>query len=1058
MKRSRPDDDVDMQSVVKPMTNAFRLQCEDAERDRHAAPEVMVKWEEIAKKVAITLKTAKLKHVCQYKDLESWKKHGVTHPLVQHAAAIAKTTSSVTEYKWAPPEEVVILSESAVDLLCSSSFTIHVFVTLPDSIFGKRDYINLTYPAKRAHYMCSCLIALRKAYKDLEADFLPGSGEDAIFPNIRVSDKTSSGSVLIHFGASESALAKTSRFAPNISNIRASTIYPEITDKDEEATPMFNQRVLRTILEPAMVRRVSTELRHKENIVSALALATRWFRSRGLKEIDDLLLACFMVRLLEENVVVKQQDLLTVLRNFFLAIVNWDTSVAIGFQPDDLEDDVIAAHLAAFPVVFLDGTGYWNVANGISKDSLSLAKADLSRSLSSLGDCLAFDTLFLEQHHFFSSFDHYFRLDLSPENKKLLCKTSDFVVDTIDDSDRLRRFIGKLSMNISECMGERFDNMYIHRLENTEQQTASFLLGFRVKRGWTNPITMGPVATEPSAKAFRLLWKEKTQLRKFADTRICECMVWANTASQAVPHSILQFILVNHFGLPAGCISWRSVFPTGFSSPKDVNTKITTAFASLSAILRSAKGLPLMITNIHGISPYIRDTEPCAAEVLCTTDQGHIEDGRRMPAQRAVPPYTGAVTVHLKLEYSGKWGDTIEGVRQLSAALYIEIGKYLKEKHDLIAVPTMDQLFVVKDGVVFKLVLVLDKILKMLEQRVAEVRASGATRIETSAEGQRLNAWKKQYVHEALLQASLQSFATKHAAFGETVQIVKKWLSIHFMTDAVADLVVEMIVAAAFEHPVLPPPQTPIAAFRRVLQLIVKHNWTARPLFVDFDGAWNEEEIAKLESNFVKMRPVLPPMVVITNEDPVGSRWTRDGPTPLLLKRLIALAKSVLKVLDMNYEHEKAVDLKSALVSMDMSIFDAVIEIFPKMVVRTGFSEKIPVVKDPEALPVVNFDPVDELLYALNAHFQNVALFFWNKYGGDRIGVIWKPYELEVPAKKIPQFVVPERIPARAVRLRRVHFEAAEGPTAPTPTVNACGTRATMLPHDQFFGPFANNW
>ncbi|KIH53354.1 hypothetical protein ANCDUO_16522, partial [Ancylostoma duodenale] len=101
---------------------------------------------------------------------------------------------------------------------------------------------------------------------------------------------------------------------------------------------------------------------------------------------------------------------------------------------------------------------------------------------------------------------------------------------------------------------------------------------------------------------------------------------------------------------------------------------------------------------------------------------------------------------HLKLEYSGKWGDTIEGVRQLSAAFYIEIGKYLKEKHDLIAVPTMDQLFVVKDGVVFKLVLVLDKILKMLEQRVAEVRASGATRIETSAEGQRLSAWRKQSV------------------------------------------------------------------------------------------------------------------------------------------------------------------------------------------------------------------------------------------------------------------------------------------------------------------------
>ncbi|ETN78003.1 hypothetical protein NECAME_10631, partial [Necator americanus] len=385
---------------------------------------------------------------------------------------------------------------------------------------------------------------------------------------------------------------------------------------------------------------------------------------------------------------------------------------------------------------------------------------------------------------------------------------------------------------------------------------------------------------------------------------------------------------------------------------------------------------------------------------------------------------------HLKLEYSGKWGDTIEGIRQLSAAFYIEIGKYLKDKHKLVVAPTMDQLFVVKDGVVFKLVLVLDKISKLLEQRVAEVKASGAPRIEMSAEGQRLTAWKKLYVHEALLQASLQSFATKHLAFGETVQIIKKWLSIHLLTGAISDLALEMIVAAAFEHPVLPPPQTALAAFRRVLQLVSKHNWTARPLFMDFDCAWNEEEIAKLESNFVKMRPILPPMVIITNEDPVGSRyaysclffcgncflfvcehefneplfcfgWTRDGPTPLLLKRIIALAKSMLEVLDMNYGNAKAVDVKSALTDVDMSVYDAIIEIFPKMVVRTSVSEKTPTVNNPEALPVVNFNPVDELVYALNAHFEHIALFFWNKYGGNHIGLIWKPYEVEVPAKTI---------------------------------------------------------
>ncbi|WKX95456.1 hypothetical protein Q1695_012147 [Nippostrongylus brasiliensis] len=986
--KSEHADDVDDGTVSQHLlSNAFRLQCEDAERERHPDPNVVSKCEALAKKVVSVVKDAKLKHSCQYKDLSMWATHGVNYPLNELRAAIEKTTSSEMQYRWSAPKEVTIIGESATNLLCSNQFTVTIFLMLPDSLFGKRDYVNLTYAAKRAHYMCSTVVLLRKSFADLNVAIVPGFANDKLFPNVEVTDKESAWKIVIHFGASDAAL-KNNRFAPNVSNLRASTIYPHCIGRDEEPTPHYNQRVLRTIQECAVTRRVSAELRHKETVTAALALANRWFANRGMMQFDPLFLACFMAHLLEDNVIAKQQDSVTILKNFFVAIVNWDTSMAKGFHPSSFDEGVIKSHLEVFPIVLLDSTGYWNIASGISKESLMLAKSDISRSLLVLGDCLAFDTLFLEKHHFYSLFDHYFRLVLTPEDMSALLKNSNMVLDTVNEDDRLSRFMAKLLDKIETCMGERFDSIGIKRLNSEKQNAACYLIGFRTKRGWTDPITMGPVATDASAKAFRMQWKEKTQLRKFADARICECMVWGEAASSDVPLSILEFILTNHFELHDGCITMRSVLPEEFSSKKDVNTKITTAFASLSAILRTAKGLPLMVTNIHGISPYLRGTEPNASEVLCKCDQGQVENDHRLLAQRAVPPYTGSVEVHIKLEYSGKWGDSIAGVRQLSAAFFIEIAKYLKEKQNVVAVPTMDQLFVVKDGVVFKLVLVLDKILKILEQRVEKVKASGAARIEMSIEGQRLSAWKKQYVHEALLQASLQSFATKHAV----------WICNHFMTNSVPDLALEMIVAAAFEHPVLPPPRTTLSAFRRVLQLIVKHNWTARPLFVDFDNAWNEEEVAKLESNFVKMRPILPPMVIITNEDPVGSRWTRDGPTPLALKRIIALAASSLKVFDLNFENSKRIDVKSVFSTVDLSIFDAVIEVFPKMVVRKTLGDAIDV-KGEEALPVVNLDPVEELVFALNSHFHQVALFFWNRYGGDRIGIKWKPHELEVPSK-----------------------------------------------------------
>ncbi|KAE9416457.1 hypothetical protein Angca_003579, partial [Angiostrongylus cantonensis] len=696
MKRTRIEDGSVWRLPSKAFSSAFQLQCEDAERDRHASGQVIRKWEKVARTVSDTLKNVKLKHCCEYKDLEYWSTFGIAHPLIEHANAVALTTSSVPVYRWAAPQNVTIFDDSVVHLLPARNFIVDVFVTLPESLFGKRDYVNLTYPAKRAHYLCSTVVALRNVYSEFDVDFHPGFAGDKVFPIIRIADKTLAGSVLIHFGASNMLLAKISRFSPNTSNLRISTVYPNIHGKDNESTPLFNQRVLRTLLESDIIRQISTVLLPRKTLISALALASRWFSCRGLLEFDGMFLACFMVHLLNRNVVAEQQDLLTVLRNFFLAIVSWDTSSPTGFYPDDLDSSVVSAHLSAFPVIFLDTTGYFNIASGISMESLLLVKADVAHSLTLLEDYLSFDALFLESHRFYSLFDHYFRLDLSPKCLESLCTISDLLLDTVDENDRIANFTKMFIARIHECMDERFDNVYIQRLQCGKLHLASFLIGFRVGRGWANPITVGPLATDPKAREFRQLWKEKTQLRKFSDARICECMIWADTTSVAVPYSILQFIVANHFNLPAECISWRSSLPTEFLSRRDINVNITSAFAGLSAILRSAKGLPLLITNIQAVSSYIRDTEPCASDVLCSTEQGTIEDGRRVPAQRAIPPYTATVTVHLKLEYSGKWGDTIDGVLHLSAAFYIEIAKYLREKHSLIAVPTKDQLFVVK--------------------------------------------------------------------------------------------------------------------------------------------------------------------------------------------------------------------------------------------------------------------------------------------------------------------------------------------------------------------------
>uniref|UniRef100_A0A1I7XDU6 Nucleolar protein 6 n=1 Tax=Heterorhabditis bacteriophora TaxID=37862 RepID=A0A1I7XDU6_HETBA len=725
----------------------------------------------------------------QYRDVSLWSKLGVKYPLCDSTPAIANTTSSITEYRWIAPSEVTLISKSSSKLLNKEDFTVDIFVILPSELFGKRDYVNLVYPAKRSHYMCSCIKALESIMPDMIVEFTPGPGGDTVFQNLSISERTrsSQGRIILHFFATESSLAKSSRFSPSISNLRPSTVYPHILDKafkiylvpDNCPTPFFNQRLLRNMHECRVIQKVDFELQNKTNLLQALGLCNRWFHCRNMVEFDDIFLAAFMICLLRKEIVTEKQDLLTILRNYFLAIVNYDSSVVMGLYSSDFEETAYSLHQNTSPIVLLDYSGYWNIANGISLESFN-------------------------QH-------------------------------------------------------------------NSSGKIFSFLLAFRINKGWSNPITMGPVATEPEAKSFCNFWKGKTQLRKFADTRICECMVWNNEPSSDVPLIVLRFLIANHFLFPSNCISWRTALPTSLCSDKITGMKIATAFSSLSSILRALKGLPLMITNIHGVSPFIRGTEPCPSSTISFTCEGTSKKDYQLPSLHKVPSFTSSITVHIKLEYSGKWGSDFEGIRRMTGAFYVQIAEQLG-RHGLISVPAMDQLFVLVDDVVFKLLIVHPKVLKMLETRVEELRADCASSTTISLESKRLASYKK------------------------------RWLSAKLLSNAIPDLALEMIMVAAFEQPTMPPPQAPIVAFYRCLSLLVNHNWSARPLIVDFAAEWKDEDLMDLQCSFVKMRPVLPPMVIITNEEPMGMRWTRDNPSSLLLKRIIGLASQTMGILNENIE------------------------------------------------------------------------------------------------------------------------------------------------------------
>jgi U3 small nucleolar RNA-associated protein 22 len=56
-----------------------------------------------------------------------------------------------------------------------------------------------------------------------------------------------------------------------------------------------------------------------------------------------------------------------------------------------------------------------------------------------------------------------------------------------------------------------------------------------------------------------------------------------------------------------------------------------------------------------------------------------------------------------------------------------------------------------------------------------------------------------------------------------------------------------------------------------------------------------------------------------------------------------------------------------------------------------------------EKMPIIHFDPIHQFVEQLRSSYSELALFFYDKFGGREIGVLWKPSIFESCPFKISQ-------------------------------------------------------
>jgi len=135
---------------------------------------------------------------------------------------------------------------------------------------------------------------------------------------------------------------------------------------------------------------------------------------------------------------------------------------------------------------------------------------------------------------------------------------------------------------------------------------------------------------------------------------------------------------------------------------------------------------------------------------------------------------------------------------------------------------------------------------------------------------------------------------------------------------------------------------------------------------------------------------------ISTSEDPGGKMWTSSGPDIVAAHRLCALAKEAYKILQ-----DTDVDARSVkrLFSHATDDYDIVIELDPTVLPRyyqdidadelVWSKGRMGHAADGDAVSRPGFDPARMLFDDLQSTYSDTLKFFFDIYGGHRIGAIW---------------------------------------------------------------------
>lgn len=421
------------------------------------------------------------------------------------------------------------------------------------------------------------------------------------------------------------------------------------------------------------------------------------------------------------------------------------------------------------------------------------------------------------------------------------------------------------------------------------------------------------------------------------------------------------------------------------------------AYEKLSKILRMIEGLPLSIKGMEPISPVLRNTQPFPPVPLHNTRiRGSKDKLIRQdylvpkPNTGSVPVWTQSINVNITLETSGKWPKDWDAIQRLKAAFYLKVAELLRAQFKLVVSVSPKYFRVLLNGFVFRVSISSQEELNVARGQAKQDRAAAFV-------------LERDVLYSPKIASFLNHFSQRWPLFGEVCSWAKRWLAAHMLLSYMECEVVELCVAHLFlKEEINSATYALCYGQEKFLHFISSFNWLKAPLILNLNEELQESDIEDIKDKFVSLRPTLPAMCICTPDDRNGTQYTRSQPIPMIVDRMKKLASASLKLI----REEGLTTTSKALFQPITSHFDALIELRHRCLPRCADRKEETLKKkkgeqgpdhhfpDKDRVPVTDLDPAACYLEDLRESYDHMALFFHDEFGGDTVGVVWRPSAL----------------------------------------------------------------